>query len=175
MRGQARASSAGHCPARGCMVGPDYTKPSVPMTPATRRRRAARPHSGRQRPRGQCGQSSASELHALERRSHGNQNLKVAEPGARSPGHGPLNGPRCFPHLGRARRPVPRDSSNRPSVPSVEPGQAGDLLCRCECSYEIDLWGRVRRRWRRRVTSPGHRRRPGDRPAQLQAELAMTT
>src|SRR5260370_42231672 len=66
----------------GCMVGPDYTKPSVPMTPAYKEAegwKAAQPDD--QLPRGQWwGVFGDPELHALEEEvATGNQNLKGAE------------------------------------------------------------------------------------------------
>jgi len=39
-----------------------------------------------------------------------------------------------------------RDSANRPFLPSnASTGSSGDLLLSLDMSYEIDLWGRVRR------------------------------
>src|SRR5437867_10862963 len=39
-----------------------------------------------------------------------------------------------------------RDSANRPFLtPNVNTGSSGDLLFSLDMSYEIDLWGRIRR------------------------------
>src|SRR5207249_9844286 len=66
----------------GCMVGPDYTKPSVPMTPGykeTEGWKAAEPSD--HLPRGQWWAILGDpELHALEEQvAAANQNLKIAE------------------------------------------------------------------------------------------------
>ncbi len=66
----------------GCMVGPDYTKPSAPMTPAYKEAdgwKAAEPSD--HLPRGQWWSIFGDpELHALEEEvAKANQNLKIAE------------------------------------------------------------------------------------------------
>src|SRR2546429_2743246 len=134
----------------GCMVGPDYVKPSVPMTPTYKEAdgwKVAQPSDSLLRGRW-WEIFEDPELHALEERIPANQNLKIAE--AR------LSAARAMVRLNRAAL-FPtistsfgansiRDSANRPFLPpSAGTGSSGDLLFSLDMSYEIDLWGRVRR------------------------------
>ena len=135
----------------GCMVGPDYTKPSAPMTSTFKEAdgwKAAQPSD--QLPRGQWWTVFGDpELHALEEEvATGNQNLKVAEARLREArAMVRFNRAALFPTISAsAGASSIRDSSNRPFLsPSVSPGSSGDLLLSLDMSYEIDLWGRVRR------------------------------
>ena len=135
----------------GCMVGPDYTKPSVPMTPLYKEAdgwKVAQP--GDHLPRGQWWVILGDhELHALEEQvAAANQNLKIAEARLREArALVRFNRAALFPTIsaGVGISSI-RDSANRPFLtPNVNTGSSGDLLFSLDMSYEIDLWGRVRR------------------------------
>ena len=135
----------------GCMVGPDYTKPSVPMTPIYKEAdgwKVAQP--GDHLPRGQWWVILGDpELHALEEQvAAANQNLKIAEARLREArALVRFNRAALFPTIsaGVGISSI-RDSANRPFLtPNVNTGSSGDLLFSLDMSYEIDLWGRVRR------------------------------
>jgi len=135
----------------GCMVGPDYAKPSVPMTPAYKEAegwKAAEPSD--HLPRGQWWAIfSDPELHALEEEvATANQNLKIAEARLREArALVRFNRAALFPTISTSFGASSiRDSGNRPFLsPSVSTGSSGDVLLSLDMSYEIDLWGRVRR------------------------------
>ena len=135
----------------GCMVGPDYTKPSVPMTSIYKEAdgwKVAQP--GDHLPRGQWWVILGDpELHALEEQvAAANQNLKIAEARLREArALVRFNRAALFPTIsaGVGISSI-RDSVNRPFLtPNVNTGSSGDLLFSLDMSYEIDLWGRVRR------------------------------
>ncbi len=135
----------------GCMIGPDYTKPSVPMTPLYKEAdgwKVAQP--GDHLPRGQWWVILGDhELHALEEQvAAANQNLKIAEARLREArALVRFNRAALFPTIsaGVGISSI-RDSANRPFLtPNVNTGSSGDLLFSLDMSYEIDLWGRVRR------------------------------
>jgi len=135
----------------GCMVGPDYTKPSVPMTSIYKEAdgwKVAQP--GDHLPRGQWWVILGDpELHALEEQvAAANQNLKIAEARLREArALVRFNRAALFPTIsaGVGISSI-RDSANRPFLtPNVNTGSSGDLLFSLDMSYEIDLWGRVRR------------------------------
>jgi len=145
----------------GCMVGPKYAKPSVPMTPAFKEPppdsfKEASKETGEWKT-AQPGATSLStkwweifsdsQLNGLEEQvATGNQDLKIAE--AR------LRQARAMVRFNRAAQ-FPtistgpgisslRDSANRPYFP--QPATAtGDFVLPFDLSYEVDLWGRVRR------------------------------
>ena len=134
----------------GCMVGPDYVKPSVPMTPTYKEAdgwKVAQPSDSL--PRGRWWEIFGDpELHALEERIPENQNLKGAE--AR------LSAARAMVRLNRAAlfptistsvgASSVRESANQPFLsPTAKLGSSGDFLLSLDMSYEIDLWGRIRR------------------------------
>ena len=135
----------------GCMVGPKYTKPSVPMTPTYKEAngwKVAQPSD--HLPRGQWWTIFEDpELHALADQIAGaNQNLKIAEARLREArAMVRFNRAALFPTIsaGVGISSI-RDSANRPFLtPNVNTGSSGDLLFSLDMSYEIDLWGRVRR------------------------------
>ena len=135
----------------GCMVGPDYMKPSVPMTSIYKEAdgwKVAQP--GDHLPRGQWWVILGDpELHALEEQvAAANQNLKIAEARLREArALVRFNRAALFPTIsaGVGISSI-RDSANRPFLtPNVNTGSSGDLLFSLDMSYEIDLWGRVRR------------------------------
>jgi NodT family efflux transporter outer membrane factor (OMF) lipoprotein len=135
----------------GCMVGPDYTKPSVPMTPAYKETdgwKVAQP--GDSLPRGQWWEIFGDpDLHALEERvAAANQNLKIAEARLRAArALVRFNRAALFPTISTSVGASSiRDSANRPFVPQgLNTGSSGDILFSLDMSYEIDLWGRIRR------------------------------
>ena len=135
----------------GCMVGPDYKKPSVPMTTAFKETdgwKLAQPSD--HLPKGRWWEIFGDpELHALaEEVSSANQNLKIAEARLREArAIVRVNRAALFPTIsaGLGASSI-RESSNRPFLsPNVSLGNSGDFLLSLDLSYEIDLWGRVRR------------------------------
>jgi NodT family efflux transporter outer membrane factor (OMF) lipoprotein len=135
----------------GCMVGPKYTKPSVPMTPAYKETdgwKVAEPSD--HLPRGQWWEIFGDpELNALEEQiTAANQNLRIAEARLREArALVRFNRAALFPTISAsAGASSIRNSANRPFFPpGVNTGSSGDLLFSLDMSYEIDLWGRVRR------------------------------
>jgi len=135
----------------GCMVGPDYKKPSVPMTAAFKETdgwKVAQPSD--HLPKGHWWQIFGDpELHALvEEVSAANQNLKIAEARLREArAMVRFNRAALFPTIsaGLGASSI-RESSNRPFLtPNASLGNSGDFLLSLDLSYEVDLWGRVRR------------------------------
>ena len=144
----------------GCMVGPKYVKPAVPMAAdykeagadAARESAAwqvAQPADAAQRGAWWTIFGDA-ELNVLEPQvATNNQNLKAADARFREAralikyNHASL-----YPTVGAA--PFAgglRDSSNRPYFSTVTPEGNGvsDIQLPLDLSYEIDVWGRVRR------------------------------
>jgi len=144
----------------GCMVGPKYVKPSVPMAPGFKEAapdtfkessgwRTAQPADTAQRGEwwtifGDAQLNSLEPLIAAE-----NQNLKVAE--AQSGEARALiryNHASLFPTVGAAPSVGGvRYSSNRPyfNTNSVNSNGVSDIQLPLDLNYEIDLWGRIRR------------------------------
>jgi NodT family efflux transporter outer membrane factor (OMF) lipoprotein len=135
----------------GCMVGPDYTKPSAPVTPAYKEAdgwKVAEPSD--HLPRGQWWAIFGDpELDQLEEQvATANQNLKIAEARLREArALVRFNRAALFPTISTSVGGASvRDSANRPFLtPNASTGSSGDLLLSLDMSYEIDLWGRVRR------------------------------
>jgi NodT family efflux transporter outer membrane factor (OMF) lipoprotein len=135
----------------GCMVGPTYTKPPLPTTPAYKETdgwKLAQPSDAL--PRGQWWKIFGDpELDALEDEVvFANQNLRIADARLREArAMVRFNRAALFPTIsaGVGLSSV-RESANQPFIPSgVNRGSSGDLLFSLDMSYEIDLWGRVRR------------------------------
>ena len=134
----------------GCMVGPDYFKPSVPMTATYKEDQGwklARPSDAI--PRGKWWEIFADpQLNALEVEvSEANQNVKVAEAHFRQ-ARALIGFARAglFPTVSAGFSASSlRDSTNRPFVTSANGASTGDFLLTGDISYEIDLWGRIRR------------------------------
>jgi NodT family efflux transporter outer membrane factor (OMF) lipoprotein len=133
------------------MVGPDYKKPSVPMTAAfkeTEGWKVAQPSD--HLPKGRWWEIfDDPELYALvEEVSAANQNLKIAEARLREArAMVRFNRAALFPTIsaGLGASSI-RESSNRPFLtPNTSLGHSGDFLLSLDLSYEVDLWGRVRR------------------------------
>src|ERR1700729_3629991 len=143
----------------GCMVGPNYVKPSTPMTPAFKEEapnlsqasdgwKLAQP--GDQTPRGNWWEIYADrQLNALEAQiDSANQTLKIAEANYRE-ARAAIRFNRSYeaPTIGTAPSiSTVRDSPNRPYFPSgLGNNGVGDFILPVDLSWEIDLWGRIRR------------------------------
>ena len=132
----------------GCMVGPDYFKPSVPMTPAYKEDQGwklARPLDDI--PRGKwCEIFGDPQLNALQEQvSEANQNVKVAEARFRQ-ARALIGFARAglFPTVSAGVS----ASSLRNSTTTQSPSSGAstrDFLLTGDVSYELDLWGRIRR------------------------------
>src|SRR6202045_5546382 len=143
----------------GCTVGPKYIKPNVP-TSATYKEEAPSSfkesdqwqpaHPGDQTNRGNWWEIFGDpELNKLEEQISGsNQNLKVAEARFREARAAiRFNRASQFPTIST----VPsasyvKRSDFSPNFPSrIQQSSKGDLVLPFDLSYELDLWGRVRR------------------------------
>jgi len=150
----------------GCMVGPDYSKPSVPMTAGYKEDQGwklARPLD--QIPRGNWWEIFGDpQLNALEEQvSEANQNVKVAEARFRQAraligffraGLFPLVTAGASALSVRRSTLSPFSSSGASTGTSSSGGSSGgsssgastgEFLLTGDVSYEIDLWGRIRR------------------------------
>jgi NodT family efflux transporter outer membrane factor (OMF) lipoprotein len=141
----------------GCMVGPKYEKPSAPTTPAYKELdgwKVATPSDAL--PKGPWWTIYGDpELNALaEQVSAANQDLKVAEArltAARAQVR--FNRAALFPTISAtAGASARRESGNQPfltpnasTLNGIGRGSVGDILLGLDMSYEVDLWGRVRR------------------------------
>jgi NodT family efflux transporter outer membrane factor (OMF) lipoprotein len=151
----------------GCMVGPDYSKPSVPMTAAYKEDQGwklARP--GDDIPRGKWWEIFGDpQLNALEEQvTEANQNVKIAEARFRQ-ARAMIQFFRAglFPTVtAGASADSVRNSTVRPfgtpssgasggttggttTGTSSSGASSGEFLLTGDISYEIDLWGRIRR------------------------------
>ena len=143
----------------GCAVGPKYVKPVVPTTPAYKEEvpgsfkeseqwQPARP--GDQTSRGNWWEIFGDpELDKLEVQIAGsNQNLKVAEARFREARAAiRFNRAAQFPTISTAPSAnYVKVSDYSPNFPSkVQEASTGDFVLPFDLSYELDLWGRVRR------------------------------
>ena len=143
----------------GCMVGPRYARPNVTMTPTYKEEvpgsfkgsdlwQPVRP--GDQISRGNWWEIFGDpELNKLEEQIAGsNQTLKVAEARFREARAAiRFNRAAQFPTISTAPSAnyvkVPDYSPNFPS--KVQEASTGDFVLPFDLSYELDLWGRVRR------------------------------
>jgi NodT family efflux transporter outer membrane factor (OMF) lipoprotein len=143
----------------GCAVGPKYIKPAVPTTPVYKEEapgtfkesdqwQPARP--GDQTSRGNWWEIFGDpQLNNLEEQIAGsNQNLKVAEARFREARAAiRFNRASQFPTIST----VPsasyvKSSDFSPNFPSkIQQSSRGDFVLPFDLSYELDLWGRVRR------------------------------
>ncbi len=173
----------------GCMVGPKYVKPSVPLAPAYKE---ADPDTNKANASWQVAQPADAvargewwkifadaELNILEPQvAANNQDLKAADARFREAralirfSHASL-----FPTVGTT--PFAgglRSSANRPYANAVNSGGngVGDIQLPIDLNYEIDVWGRVRRTVS--AAKEEAQASAGDRQAvllSLQAELAV--
>ncbi len=144
----------------GCSVGPKYSKPSVPAPPAykepppdsfkeTKGWKAAAPGTPAE-PAHWWEIFGDSQLNALEQQViAANQSLKAAEARFREArALIRFNRAAQFPTISTAPSIASvRDSQHRPYLPpSAVMGRTGDFLLPFDLSWELDLWGRVRRR-----------------------------
>lgn len=143
----------------GCMVGPRYKTPAGPMAPAFKEAPApdAKPVDGWKlatpadaAARGPWWQNYGDpQLDALEAQvDSANQTLKMAEANYRQ-ARTLIQYNRSFeaPTIGVAPGiDAVRDSANQPYFPStLANGGEGEFILPLEASWEIDLWGRIRR------------------------------
>jgi NodT family efflux transporter outer membrane factor (OMF) lipoprotein len=143
----------------GCTVGPKYIKPSVPMTGTYKeeapgsfnesdRWQLARP--GDQMNRGNWWEIFGDpELDKLEEQiASSNQNLKVAEARFREARAAiRFNRASQFPTISTVpNASYVKSSDFSPNFPSkIQQASKGDFVLPFDLSYELDLWGRVRR------------------------------
>jgi NodT family efflux transporter outer membrane factor (OMF) lipoprotein len=143
----------------GCMVGPKYVKPTVPMAPAFKEQvpdsykqsdgwKPAQP--GDQALRGNWWEVFGDpQLNALEEQlTASNQDLKVAEARFRQArAMIRFNRSEEFPTVSTSPSIVnERDSAHQPYFPpSLANNGTGAFTLPFDLSYEVDLWGRVRR------------------------------
>jgi NodT family efflux transporter outer membrane factor (OMF) lipoprotein len=142
----------------GCMVGPGYKMPSTPMTPSFKEAPVlySRPVNGwtlaapQDAERGPWWESYGdSQLNVLEAQvDSANQTLLMAEANFRQ-ARAAIGYNRSFeaPTVGVAPGvAAERDSANEPYFPSTMTHSAvGNFTLPLDSSWEIDLWGRIRR------------------------------
>jgi NodT family efflux transporter outer membrane factor (OMF) lipoprotein len=135
----------------GCMVGPDYVRPEAPSTPSYKESggwKVAQPSDALSRG-AWWDLFDDPELHGLEEQvAAANQDLKIAEARLREARAAVrFNRAGLFPTISTTFGPSSvRESSHQPFLASgVTPGHSGDILLSLDMSYEVDLWGRVRR------------------------------
>ena len=143
----------------GCTVGPKYVKPSVPTTPAYKEDTPASfkeseqwqpAHPGDQATRGNWWEIfSDPELNKLEEQiADSNQDLKVAEARFREARAAiRFNRAAQFPTISTSpSASYVKNSDFSPSFPSkIQEANTGSFVLPFDLSYEVDLWGRVRR------------------------------
>ena len=143
----------------GCTVGPKYVKPSVPTTPAYKEEVPASSQGseqwkpanpGDQKNRGKWWEVFGDpELNKLEEQvAMSNQDLKVFEARFREARAAiRFNRAAQFPTISTLpSASFVKNSDFSPSFPAkVREGEAGSFVLPFDLSYEIDLWGRVRR------------------------------
>jgi NodT family efflux transporter outer membrane factor (OMF) lipoprotein len=143
----------------GCTVGPKYVKPSVPTTPTYKEDTPAsfkeseqwqRAHPGDQASRGNWWEIfSDPELNKLEEQiADSNQDLKVAEARFREARAAiRFNRAAQFPTISTSpSASYVKNSDFSPSFPSkIQEANTGSFVLPFDLSYEVDLWGRVRR------------------------------
>ena len=146
-------------PVAGCMVGPKYSRPSAPMAPAFKEEAPASSQAndawklaqpGDQTTRGDWWEIYEDpQLNALETQiDSANQTLKIAEANyheARAAIR--FNRSAEAPTIGVAPSiSTVRDSANQPYFPPSQANNGnGDFILPVDLSWEIDLWGRIRR------------------------------
>lgn len=143
----------------GCTVGPKYVRPSVPMTPVYKEEVPGSFKESDQwqpaAPRDQAGRGNwweifgDPELNKLEEQiASSSQNLKVAEARFREARAAiRFNRASQFPTVSTApSASYIKNSDFSPNFASkIEQSSKGDFTLPFDLSYELDLWGRVRR------------------------------
>ena len=141
----------------GCMVGPNYVRPAAPVTAAYKEApqtyksddiwKPAQPGDGVRHTRW-WELFDDEQLNSLEQQVDvGNQELKTAEARFRE-ARALVGFARAdeFPTLGiGAAAASLRDSPHQPYFPLPNSFATGDLQLPVDLSYEVDLWGRIRR------------------------------
>jgi len=143
----------------GCMVGPNYVKPAAPMAPSFKEAspdttqandawKIAQP--GDQQPRGNWWEAFGDpQLDALEAQVDGsNYTLKIAEANYRQARAAiRFNRASEAPTIGVSPSiSTVRNSANEPYFPqSLANNGGGNFVLPFDLSWEIDLWGRIRR------------------------------
>jgi len=138
-----------------CMVGPDYTRPSVPMTPAYKESppagegwKLAQPSD--EMPRGNWWEIFGDpQLNVLAAQvTAANQDLQAAEARFRQ-ARAMIGYARAayFPTIstGVGISSIGRSDNQPFRSSSSSQGSSGDFLLAFDLAYELDLWGRVRR------------------------------
>ena len=157
MRPQVLIGAAASLLLSGCMVGPKYTKPAAPLAPAFKEStdwkegdgwKIAKPEDALLRGKWWelYGDAKLNELE--EQVDPSNQTLKIAEANFRQARTAiGFNRAAEAPTIGTSPSiSAVRDSANRPYFPpSLANNGNGDFVLPLDLSYEIDLWGRVRR------------------------------
>src|SRR5262249_17684252 len=139
-----------------CMVGPDYSRPPAPMTPAFKETSPEAPAAADGWKLAQPADQSRRDkwweifgdpqLNALEEQvTVENQDLKTAEARFREArAMISCNRSFLFPTVSTAPSIASiRDSAHKPYVTSTS--TTGDFILPFDLTYELDLWGRVRR------------------------------
>src|SRR5271155_209928 len=141
----------------GCMVGPKYVKPTAPLAPSFKETtdwkegdgwKIGKPNDTLQRGKWWelYGDAKLNELE--EQVDPSNQTLKIAEANFRQ-ARTAIRFSRASkdPTIGTAPGiSALRDSANQPYFPaSLANSGTGDFTLPFDLSYEIDLWGRIRR------------------------------
>ena len=143
----------------GCTVGPKYMKPTAPTTPTYKEQAPSSfkesdqwqpAHPGDQTSRGNWWEIFGDpELNKLEEQiASSNENLKVAEARFREARAAiRFNRSAQFPTISTSPSASYTKSSDfSPSFPSkIQQSSKGDFVLPFDLSYELDLWGRVRR------------------------------
>src|SRR5216683_4618984 len=143
----------------GCTVGPKYIKPTVPTTPAYKEEEPSSfkksdqwqpAHPGDQTSRGNWWEIFGDpELNKLEEQiASSNQTLKVAEARFREARAAiRFNRAAQFPTISTSpSASYVKNSDFSPNFPSkIQQSSKGDFVLPFDLSYELDLWGRVRR------------------------------
>ena len=144
---------------QGCTVGPKYVRPAVPTTPAYKEEVPASYQGSEQwKPATPGDQASRGkwweifgdpELNALEEQvATSNQDLKVFEARFRQARAAiRFNRAAQFPTISTSpSASFVKTSDFSPSFPTrVQEAQTGSFVLPFDLSYEVDLWGRVRR------------------------------
>jgi NodT family efflux transporter outer membrane factor (OMF) lipoprotein len=143
----------------GCTVGPKYVKPTVPTTPAYKEEVPGSfkeseqwqpAHPADQTSRGNWWETFGdTELNKLEEQiASSNQSLKVAEARFREARAAiRFNRAAQFPSISTSpSASYVKSSDFSPNFPSkIQQSSKGDFVLPFDLSYELDLWGRVRR------------------------------